>query len=503
MQIAELTASLGLVPDEASWKRGDELVKKLHHAIEGYLGYEGLMKVKELISSTVEAAQEAKNMGEQLGISAESVQELGYAAIASDVSVGQLQGAMQRLSRGLEDAKTKGTGPMASALSKLGVHMKDLKGQSLDQNLELLADAFANAGPQVNKTALAIEMFGRSAGPRMLLLLNKGKDGIQGLRNEAEELGYVMGGEALENAEKFEGAQKRLTATLIGVRNEAVSALLPAFEEMTQGLGDWVKENRAALVSGLKTFLEGVAIAFRAIGAVLKVVIDIFKDHFDIVLSVIGAYLILKAASIGAALAAAEAWLTAMAPLVLGTLAVVALGLVFRKLVDIFKNGGGIMKAAMVGVGIAIAVLTGPIGVVMMAIAGLVAAALSIKTTWSEALDYVADKANAAWETMKDIPVVGQVLKAGVWLGHKIGGGDGEDGIDSVRTMPSVESGGGSSGGDSEVAAPNIDVGGIHLNIDASNMTPEELKAHLSDQIEEKLGGAVRNAYTNLKGGKR
>jgi hypothetical protein len=499
MIVAELTATLGLTPKEGEWEKGNQLIESLHHAIEAYLGYEGLQKVKELVEGTVEAAQEAKNLGEQLGITAEAVQELGYAAYVSDVSTGQLQSSMQRLSRGLEDVKSKGTGPTADALQKLGVHMRDLKGESLDQNIEVIADAFKNAGPEVNKTALAIELFGRSAGPRMLLLLNKGKEGIVDLRNEAQKLGFVMGEEALEKAEEFEVAQKKLHATLVGVRNVAVTAILPALTEMAEKLGKWVLENREAIASTLQAVLEGIATAFHLVGQAISVVLDIasyLNEHWEIMAALVtaAAAIIIPFVAEWAAgmIVAAAATLAAASPFIAIGVAVAALAYGIIKLIenwdevwDAIKKGGEHVLDWFASLPGRFASWVGDV-------------TDDIKQAFQDAWDYVVDSAHRAWEEIKDLPVIGHIIRGAQFLGGSIQ----DVAQQTMNTTPSVP-GAGLGFPSSAANAFNATIGDTNIQIDATGMTPDELKDAVKDTVRDAHVDAYRQAFTNLGGGKR
>jgi hypothetical protein len=291
--VEELFALLGLKLDKDSFETGhqalDKLSEKVGEVVKEWIAFEaakeGAEFLKDMVQETMEAAEQARNLSQQLGISAEAVQELQYAAHVSDVPIEVLNGAMQRLARGLEQVGTTGKGPAADALAKLGVKARDLKGENLEQNLDVLADAFKKLPDGAHKAALATELFGRSAGPRMLLLLNKGSEGIAELRNEAEDLGYVMGGEALEQTEELEVAQKRLGATLTGLRNTFVSELLPTFIELAKGLQEYIKAHRPEIVAKLKAVAEALAKVFIFVGKAtskLAGFVEVLSDNWDI-----------------------------------------------------------------------------------------------------------------------------------------------------------------------------------------------------------------------------
>jgi hypothetical protein len=506
MIVAELAALFRLTPDSASFEKGHALIGSLRAAIGAQLGEEGLNKVKELVQGTVEAAVSAKHLGERLNITGEAVQELGYAADVTGASAETITSAMQRLAVGLEHAK-KGTGPLVSAMAQLHIPIANLRKEKLDQNLEEIADGFANASPNVDKLALSIEIFGRQAGPKLLPLLLKGKAGIVELREEAQKLGVVIDEEGIQKAEEFEIAQKKLGATLKGVRNEAVIAMLPALQEMTEGLSAWVKENREAIAAGLAAVLHGIAAAFHVVGEVLSFVIDLFKEHQDVVLALVLAVGVYESAAIGAAIASAAAWVLSFLPLVLGVAAITAvtLGLIklaewitgktvtFRALWDAFLAGG---KAAEAWLEALPAKAEAWISEVASSIAD------EFEKLWAD----VVKGAHEAWESIKDIPVIGHIIKGASFLADKTG-------LTASVGTPSLNAALAAANGAPSVQGPasallagagiTANFGDTHIQIDAAGMTPDELKGAVKDAAREAHQDVVRQAFSNISGGRR
>ncbi len=228
---------------------------------------------------------------QRLGVSTDALQELEYAASQSGVSVETLTGGMQRLARGFEEAKSKGSGEFVDALQKLHVPMAELKNASPDQVLMRIAAGFADAGPQVNKTALAMQLAGRS-GAALIPLLNKGADGIAELRNEAYEMGAVIDGTTIKSFEEFEEQQKALHAGLVGLRNTMVAALLPTLKNAAGAMVEWFRENREIIKQRLEQVFAaiGKALSFLAMAAkavytaltpVVTAIIDVGESIYD------------------------------------------------------------------------------------------------------------------------------------------------------------------------------------------------------------------------------
>jgi hypothetical protein len=496
--VAELFAKLGLLPDEGSFHKGHELIEGLHHALEAYVGYEGLKKVGELVEGTVKAAVEAKHLGERLGITGEAVQELGYAADVTGASAEDLQIGMQHLARGMQEMQTKGTGPAAQALSRLGIHMRDLKGESLDQNLEVIANKFAAMPDGANKAAIAMELFGRQ-GTRLIPLLNKGQAGITDLRNEAEKLGVVIDEAGIEKAEEFEIAQKKLGATLKGIRNEAVVAMLPALQEMAEGLRAWITENREAIKSTLEAVLHALAFAFKTLGTVITAVTGFLQEHSDVATAIIIA---LGALITAFAVQAAIDWLLAFWPLVL--VAALIAGVVL-----LVKNFGAIWDWVKDKAGAAWQWIKDKASEFYDWLKGLPEAALewmtdvadAIKEALGEAWDWAVQKAKDAWAEIKKSTGLGFLEKGAQKAGSLVGGlvygkddrGHIGEGYDAVYTT-----------GTPEAAAANIQTGDVQINVtNAQNLNSDELASKIKDHVRDAQADAIRQAHSNLAGGRR
>jgi hypothetical protein len=264
--VDELFAVLGLKPDKESFKKGEKLLEGVKGALELVAGAEALRMVGELIKSTAEAADHAVKAAQKLGVTTDAIQELGYAATIADVGQEGLEIALGKLAKNLDEVAQKGEGPAADALRRLGISMSELKGKSLSDDLGVIAEKFKAMPDGVAKTALAMELFGK-AGKDMIPLLNEGKEGLAELRKEAEELGFVIDGETAKAFEKWNDDQRRVHAALVGLKNQAVAALLPVLQEVTDKVLGWLKENKelvSHLLKGLIPALIVLGTDFRA-----------------------------------------------------------------------------------------------------------------------------------------------------------------------------------------------------------------------------------------------
>jgi hypothetical protein len=128
-------------------------------------------------------------------------------------------------------------------------------GRATEDNVAVLletAELFERMPDGVQKTNLAVEMFGRS-GLNMIPMLNQGRDGITELMAEAERLGVVIDGRTAKAAEEFNDQLTKLRAGGRGLIQDVVGPLLPMLIDMAEGFREnlkTVRELAAALPGG-------------------------------------------------------------------------------------------------------------------------------------------------------------------------------------------------------------------------------------------------------------
>lgn len=231
----------------------------------------------KLADGMAEAGDQFAKDAKRLGLSAEAVQELGFAARRSGVEAEQLKVGLRTMGKQITEAVTKRSGEGADALKMLGVSLDDAGIQSGDTETMLarLATEFQTLPDGPEKAAVAMKIFGR-AGGEMVPLLNEGAEGIQALRDEARDLGGVMSNEAAAASEEFKDAQENLKTTLTGVRNDAIGPLLPHITEAMEGFGAWARESEdleIILEQGGKVMVDTVIPAIKGVTAALSAMV--------------------------------------------------------------------------------------------------------------------------------------------------------------------------------------------------------------------------------------
>lgn len=185
----------------------------------------------------IDDADRMSKLSQSLGIPIEELSRLRYAAQLADVDLDKLEKSVRRLSAGMLDAATSGTGPAADAFQMLSIAVRDAEGniRPATSVIEDLADRFARMPNGVEKTALSMKIFGKS-GADMIPLLNEGSAGLREMYAEAEELGIVLDRETGLAAERFNDNLTRLGKVKDGIVTKITAGMLPALEDLTASL---------------------------------------------------------------------------------------------------------------------------------------------------------------------------------------------------------------------------------------------------------------------------
>lgn len=157
-------------------------------------------KVQRAVEDTLEKLDKIGKSAKNIGLTAESFQELSYAAELSGVGVDLFQKSMAKLEKASEDA-IDGLKTSERAFAKMGISVEELRAASPEELLNMVADGMSNLEDPTQQAAIAMQLFG-TRGLDMLEFLKNGSKGLDELRQKARDLGIVLSNELIANAEK-------------------------------------------------------------------------------------------------------------------------------------------------------------------------------------------------------------------------------------------------------------------------------------------------------------
>lgn len=196
------------------------------------------------------AAMDVVDKGAQrMKISTDAYQELAHAADLSGVSMSTLEKAAKKL---------EGT---------------DINFDEAIEQIYALEDAN-------DRAALAAELFGESVAYQMTPMLNASAEDMAAMRQEAHDLGLVMGEEAVANGAAMNDMFAKVEGSIGALKNSLVSEFMPYVMEILQ----WVIDNMPQIQETVKSVMD-------AVWPLVKTVLDLIMQALPPLLDAIKRFL--------------------------------------------------------------------------------------------------------------------------------------------------------------------------------------------------------------------
>lgn len=238
-----VTTSLGALKT-----RSDSLFSAFSGGVAGGL-VTGLLGAgfSTYIQSAINDLDKLDESAERLGMSVESLSALNFAGRMNGLEFEDMTAALTKLSVKMQEAAA-GSKEAGALFADIGVKVKDSAGnlKPAEQMLAEIADRFATFEDGAAKTALSVDMFGKS-GAKLVPLLNGGADGLERMRKEAENLGGVIDAKLAKQAAEFNDNLDRLSVLSGTVAKSIAGELLPSLNKLASeflaarsaGMGFW------------------------------------------------------------------------------------------------------------------------------------------------------------------------------------------------------------------------------------------------------------------------
>ena len=327
----------------------------------------GIREIGQALADTVkDSAEYADNiltLATNTGIAAETLQEYQYMAELTDTSLETITGSMAKMTRSMQRA-CSGTNSASAAFAALGVSVTDKLTGQLRDNEEVFGDVLDALGKMSNETqrdAYAMDIFGRSA-QDLNSLIAVGKDGIAAFAKEAHDMGYVLDEETLASLGAVDDALVRLDNFMTMIKNTIGAALAPAVTELADELQAWARS----------VDWEQVGQDVAEVGGAINDFVMFVLENGSEILTVIS--------GVGAGFATWK--VVGLITSVVGAI----------KSFTVAAEAAGVAQAAL-----NLVMSANPIGIVVTAIAALVAAFVTAYKTNDE----FREKVDAAWDAIK------------------------------------------------------------------------------------------------------
>lgn len=222
----------------------------------GVLGAGGSVAyLTSLVKQSVDAADRLNELKAITGVSVQTLSALQLAAANSGIDIERLAGGINKMQRAMIEARD-GNVALATTFKALGV---DINGGTKEA-LYAIAEAFETMPEGAQKTALAMQIFGKS-GAELIPFLNNGAEGLREMEELAAKLGLTITDETAASADRFADVLGIMGQQSKGLGNELMRQLLPTLEGLSKlwldnaGAGGLMSEAVSVLVNVLKGFL--------------------------------------------------------------------------------------------------------------------------------------------------------------------------------------------------------------------------------------------------------
>lgn len=330
--------------------------------------------VIKITNDVATMGDELAKTGRQIGWTAEGLQEMRFAADRQGVSADTLTSSLEKLNKNVGDLRAN-TGSLRTILNQTNPALAEqlMNVENNEEAFNLLVSEIGALPNQMDRAALAQAAFGR-AGQDMLKLIEAGPEGIAALRAEAREYGLITN-EGAAASEAYVDAMTNLKAVWAGAKTELASGLIPRATEMLTKLKDFLMANREIISQNINKFLDNMSEGF-------KDAIPFLKATWEIIQGLVAAFIRFKPA-----IKFAVIWFGAYIALVKAFMAFQVAKSVFvavRAFMALAK-AQGVLNAVMA---------MNPIGLIIIAIAALIAAIILMVKHW----DVVKEKIMIVWD---------------------------------------------------------------------------------------------------------
>jgi hypothetical protein len=206
----------------------------------------------EMTKHAIETAVEIGRLEQKTGVAVETLGVYSFAAQQAGLDTEAMSKSIIKAARFFDEYDSGATGAR-EAVEKLLGSQNALQGLTADEKLRRVTDALAGMEPSAKRTALAIEIFGKS-GAQILPTLDKlGGQGFDALKAKAEKLGVIIDSDLVRSAEDAHAALKDLQAAAQGTATQFAAGFAPALADVSHALVDGLTVDG---VSGFKTLGE-------------------------------------------------------------------------------------------------------------------------------------------------------------------------------------------------------------------------------------------------------
>lgn len=280
MIVRELISRFGFKVDKKGFQKANEGFSKLKKAagvlVTALVAGKVASTIRNITNEAAALADQIDKTSKRLGVNAQALQELQFAANLAGASNQDLSASLRILSRNADEAAT-GSAEYADEFKRLGVNVRTGTGQlkSAEVLLTEMADGLQRLKGDTERVAIAQKLLGRG-GAALIPLLTQGTEAIRTQREEARELG-LFDEDLIALGVELTDTNRRFAQVMTSVKNILAKALLPGLIRTKKSIIEWMKANREWLAQKIENAFDAIGRAIEFVHRVLKPVYWIIK----------------------------------------------------------------------------------------------------------------------------------------------------------------------------------------------------------------------------------
>ncbi len=231
------------------------------------LGGVGGFSLKSAMDKFTSLGDSIDKASKRAGVSAASLQKLRYAAGLGGMSAEQMDQALVKLTYNMGKAARGENKELAAIFKRLGVSLKDSKGNIRDAAdvMSNLAQAVKNNESPAVRLRILTAAVGDDLAKQLIPVLESGAAGLDDMGGEAEKLGIVMSDKMVADSAHLTNTLSKFSQVLDGVSATIGASLAPIIESIVKRLQDWIVANKDLIAQRLEKIFEKISSAIAQI----------------------------------------------------------------------------------------------------------------------------------------------------------------------------------------------------------------------------------------------
>ena len=216
--------------------------------------------LSQMMSKFLDTGDAIDKASIRLGIGAERLQSLQYAAKMSGATADDMNSALGKLNENIVKAAAGKNEELASLFKKLGISLRDANGhvRTAADVLPEFADAIQRNTNSSVRARMAIAAFG-GAGQKLIPMLQDGSKGLADMEKKAHDLGLTMSQDDVKAAASLGDKFTDLGAVFDSFGNTISAKLAPVLGPLIDDLTEFLAKNKDAFAGRLSEAVSKLA----------------------------------------------------------------------------------------------------------------------------------------------------------------------------------------------------------------------------------------------------